>query len=91
MNCSENPVEGAGVTGTSRSLVRRRYSVTSMVARPLSKLASTPASISNVRSGLMVAVPATGPIVVHAPPPMTQPPCSEVNFCPNNGWLPVSP
>src|SRR2546427_9710258 len=42
MNWSENPVDGAGVTGTSKSLVRRWNSVTSSVARPLSSVASAP-------------------------------------------------
>src|SRR2546427_416238 len=56
--CKEKPVEGAGVTGTSRSLVLRWNSVSSIVARPLASVASKPASISRVRSGWMFASPA---------------------------------
>ena len=86
--CKEKPVEGAGVTGTSRSLVLRWNSVSSMVARPLASVASKPASISRVRSGWMFASPATPPPIgtaMPAFPPITRPPCSDENFWPKSG------
>ncbi len=85
-----NPVDGASDWISSRSVIRFWYTVTFSDANWLPNVASKPASISVLRSGLMVRSPSCNAGNCPNWPPTTLV-LSATSRYPNSGRLPVCP